>query len=218
MRRRRGSSGTRPSTPRGESPRAPAGAPPEVGIAWRHRACPRPASRGTRSSGARSGACARPERRTKERGCCPRGLGRDCVDTRARARQRRTVGGRQGAPERRGRAHRQVGELLSVIVTPAPLDGLQIGAQAQRLPAERVALWEKSWGTQTGRMELSEGAGKVWTKEEKEAGASGGRLLKASAPGPQTLYYRPGVKPDEPLLIKVQLQYSRRSVPAPPRR
>jgi hypothetical protein len=104
----------------------------------------------------------------------------------------------------------QVGELLSVIVTPAPLDELQIGAQAQRLSPERVARWEKSWGRQTGRMELSDGAGKLWTKEEKEAGASPARLLNASAPNPQTLYYRPGAKPDEPLLIKVQLQYRRR--------
>lgn len=117
---------------------------------------------------------------------------------------------------RRSRAN-QVGELLSVIVSPVPLAELQIGAQAQRLSAERVARWEKSWGAQTGRMELSGGAGKVWTKEEKEAGAGAGRLLKASAPGPQTLYYRPGVKSDEPLLIKVQLQYRTRRA-TPPRR
>ncbi|HWW74940.1 MAG TPA: hypothetical protein VNZ44_06045 [Pyrinomonadaceae bacterium] len=110
---------------------------------------------------------------------------------------------------RRSRAD-QVGELLSVIVTPAPLDELQIGAQAQRLSPERVARWEKAWERQTGRMELSDGAGKVWTKEEKEAGASPARLLKASAPNPQTLYYRPGIKSDEPLLINVRLQYHRR--------
>lgn len=108
----------------------------------------------------------------------------------------------------------QVGEVLSVIVTPAPLDEIQIGAQAQRLSAERVARWEKSWGARTGRMELSDGAGKVWTKEEREAGASPARLLKASAPGPQTLYYRPGVKADEPLLINVRLQYHRRGATA----
>jgi hypothetical protein len=104
----------------------------------------------------------------------------------------------------------QVGELLSVIVTPAPLDELQIGAQAQRLSPERVARWEKSWGRQTGRMELGDGASKLWTKEEKEAGASPARLLQASAPNPQTLYYRPGIKSDEPLLINVRLQYHRR--------
>lgn len=109
----------------------------------------------------------------------------------------------------------QVGEVLSVIVTPSPLDELQIGAQAQRLSAERVSLWEKSWGRQTGRMELSDGAGAVWTKEEKEAGASAGRLLKANAPAPQTLYYSTGVKSDEPLLIKVRLQYGRRPPAVP---
>lgn len=110
----------------------------------------------------------------------------------------------------------QIGELLSVIVTPAPLDALQIEAQAQRLSPERVAQWEKSWGTQTGRMELIDGVGKLWTKEEKEASAGPGRLLKASAPNPQTVYYHPSAKSDEPLLIKVQLQYRRRTMP--PRR
>ena len=112
----------------------------------------------------------------------------------------------------------QVGEMLSVIVSPAPLDELQVGAQAQKLSVERVAQWEKSWGEQTGRLELSDGAGKLWTREEKEAGANAGRLLKAAAPDPQTLYYRPGVKSGEPLLIKVQLQYRRRKMPTNPRR
>jgi hypothetical protein len=112
----------------------------------------------------------------------------------------------------------QVGELLSVIVSPVPLAELEIGATAQKLSVERVALWEKSWGEQTGRLELSGGAGKLWTKDEKEAAMNGGRLLKAAAPNPQTLYYRPGVKSDEPLLIKVQLQYRRRTRPATPRR
>jgi hypothetical protein len=112
----------------------------------------------------------------------------------------------------------QVGELLSIIVTPVPLEELEIGAQAQKLSAERVSQWEKSWGGQAGRMELSDGAGKVWSKEEKEAGGSAARLLKAAAPNPQTLYYRPGMKSDEPLLIKVHLQYSRRKYRALPRR
>jgi hypothetical protein len=112
----------------------------------------------------------------------------------------------------------QVGELLTVIVTKAPLDELQIGAQAQRLSAERVASWEKSWDGRTGRLELSGGGGKQWTKEEKEAGASVVRLLEAAAPNPQTLYYRPGVKADESLLVRVQLQYRHRTKAARSRR
>lgn len=105
----------------------------------------------------------------------------------------------------------QVGELLTVIVTKVPLDELQIGETAQRLSAERVTQWEKTWGGQAGRLELSDGAGKLWTRAEKEAGASAERLLKASAPNPQTLYYRSGVRPDTPFLVKVQLQYRRRA-------
>lgn len=110
---------------------------------------------------------------------------------------------------KRSRAN-QVGELLTVIVTKAPLDELQVGATAQRLSAELVAQWEKSWGGQAGRLELNDGAGKLWTREEKEAGASAEPLLKASAPNPQTLYYRPGVRPDAPVLVEVLLQYRRR--------
>lgn len=105
----------------------------------------------------------------------------------------------------------QIGELLTVIVTKTPLDELQIGATAQRLSAERVAQWEKAWGGQVGRLELNDGAGKLWTSEEKETGASAERLLKASAPNPQTLYYRPRVSPDAPFLVRVQLQYRRRA-------
>jgi hypothetical protein len=110
----------------------------------------------------------------------------------------------------------QVGELLSVLVTKAPLDELQIGDKAQKLSASQVAMWEKSWGSQVGRLELSDGAEKVWTKEEKEAGAKAGRPLKAEAPAPQTLYYSPGVKADEPLLVKVHLQYGHRVSPSRP--
>lgn len=109
---------------------------------------------------------------------------------------------------RRSRAD-QVGESLHVVITKEPLEGLEIGAEAQRLPAERVASWEKSWGEQAGRLELADGAGRPWTKEERDAGADGGRKLKPGAPAPQTLYYRPDAQPDKPLLIKVQLRYSR---------
>jgi hypothetical protein len=110
----------------------------------------------------------------------------------------------------------QVGELLTVIITNAPLEELQIDATAQKLSAERVAEWEKSWGGPEGRLELGRGAVAVWTKAEKEAGASTVQLLNAHAPAPQAVYYRPGLKSDAPLLIKVQLQYRRRNAPATP--
>ena len=109
---------------------------------------------------------------------------------------------------RRSRAD-HVGESLHVVITKEPLEGLEIGAQAQRLPAARVASWEKSWGEGVGRLELAGGAGRPWTKEEREAGADSRRKLKPGAPAPQTLYYRPDAESDKPLLIKVQLRYGR---------
>jgi len=106
-----------------------------------------------------------------------------------------------------------VGENVIVLVTPTPIETLTITDKAQRLSAETLAQWEKSWGTQTGRLEMTNGAGRSWTKQEKEAGSDGTRSLTEAEPAPQTLYYRPGVGSKEPVLIKVQLQYAR---PRPP--
>jgi len=102
-----------------------------------------------------------------------------------------------------------VGENVIVLVTPTPIESLTISDKAQRLSAETLAAWEKSWGTQTGRLEMTNGAGKSWTKEEREAGADGTRSMTEVEPAPQTLYYRPGVGSKDPVLIKVQLQYAR---------
>ena len=102
-----------------------------------------------------------------------------------------------------------VGENVIVLVTPNPIEGLRISDKALRLSDETLASWEKSWGTQTGRLEMANGNGKPWTRQEKEAGADGTRSLKADEPAPQTIYYRPGANSTTPVLIKVQLQYAR---------
>jgi hypothetical protein len=101
-------------------------------------------------------------------------------------------------------------EVLSFIVTKAPLDGLQITDRAQTLSAEQVAAWEKSWGGPPGRLELTGGAGQAWTKTEKEASAISARLLSRDAPVPQTIYYNPAIKSDAPFLVTIRLNYTRR--------
>jgi hypothetical protein len=103
----------------------------------------------------------------------------------------------------------QVGENVTVLVSPTPIEGLTITDKAQRLSLDTLAAWEKSWGAQAGRLEMANGEGKSWTKQEKEAGADGTRSMKQIEPAPQTLYYRPGVASKDPVLIKVQLQYAR---------
>jgi len=102
-----------------------------------------------------------------------------------------------------------VGENVIVLVTPTPIESLTISDKAQRLSAETLAAWEKSWDTQTGRLEMTGGVGKSWTKQEREAGADGTRSMTEAEPAPQTIFYRPGVGSKDPVLIKVQLQYAR---------
>src|SRR5262249_38093180 len=104
----------------------------------------------------------------------------------------------------------QAGEIISVLVTPTPIEGLTITEKAQRLTNETLAQWDKSWGAQTGRLEMTDGEGKPWTKQEKAAGADGTRALTENEPAPQTIYYRPGANTTEPVLVKVELQYVRR--------
>jgi hypothetical protein len=98
-----------------------------------------------------------------------------------------------------------VAEVLSVIVTPSKLEGLNITDKALQLSDEQVASWEKAWGTSVGRMEMAM-AGQPWTKEEKDART---RALTASAPPPQLLFYRPSVKPTDPMFVKLRLAYGR---------
>ena len=98
----------------------------------------------------------------------------------------------------------QVAEVVSVLVTPAPLEGVQISDKAQRLTDAQVAKCEKSWSTSVGRLEM-ETVGQAWTKEEKDA--AGTRALTASAPPPQMLFYRP--KSNEAMLVKLRLSYRR---------
>src|SRR5215475_146344 len=76
-----------------------------------------------------------------------------------------------------------VAEVLSVLVTPTPLEDVHITDKAQKLTDAQVASWEKAWGTSVGHLEMST-TGQTWTKEEKDATT---RALTASAPAPQML-------------------------------
>ena len=98
-----------------------------------------------------------------------------------------------------------VAEVLSVIVAPSQLEGVKITNKALKLSDEQVAMWEKEWGSSVGRMEMAM-AGQPWSKEEKDART---RALTASAPAPQLVFYRPSVKPTEPMFVKLRLAYGK---------
>jgi len=102
-----------------------------------------------------------------------------------------------------------VGETMTVLVSPTPIPNLKISDKAQLLSIDTLNSWEKSWGVPTGRLEMNNGEGKTWTKQERDAGADRTRSLVDSEPAPQTIYYRPGVDTTTPVLVKVELQYAR---------
>ena len=64
-----------------------------------------------------------------------------------------------------------VAEVLSVIVTPAKLEGVQITDKALKLTDAQVATWEKAWGSTVGNLEMTT-TGQTWTKEENGRSAS----------------------------------------------
>jgi hypothetical protein len=101
----------------------------------------------------------------------------------------------------------QTAEVLTIILVPQPLP-LQIGDQPLKLAGKEIAGWEKLWGGAAERLELVGGAGRIWTNEEKLAGAANGRQLTQGGPPPQTVY-RVARKTGGPLLVTVPLRYAR---------
>jgi len=100
----------------------------------------------------------------------------------------------------------QVAEVLSVLVTPTPLEGVQVTDKAQKLTSDQVAKWEQSWSSSIGRLEMDT-VGQTWTRVEKDAAGMNTRALTASAPAPQMLFYRPSLKPSDAMLVKLRLSY-----------
>ena len=98
-----------------------------------------------------------------------------------------------------------VAEVVSVLVTPKPLEGVQITDKPLKLTDAQVAEWEKAWGSSVGNLEMPT-SGQAWTKVEKEART---RALMASAPAPQLVFYRAGAKSMDPMFVKLKLSYRR---------
>src|SRR6266404_8299152 len=106
-----------------------------------------------------------------------------------------------------GNRRDQVAEVLTIILVSQPLP-VQISEQPLKITNTQVAGWEKIWGGTAERLELVDGAGRTWTKEEKLAGAAKSRQLTQAGPPPQTVY-RVARKAGGPLLVTVPLMYQR---------
>ena len=99
-----------------------------------------------------------------------------------------------------------VAEMLSVLVTPTPLEGVEISDKPQKLTAAQVTKWEQSWSNSVGRLDM-ETVGQAWTRDEKDAAGTNTRALTASAPAPQMLFYRPRLKTNDAMFVKLRLSY-----------
>jgi hypothetical protein len=97
------------------------------------------------------------------------------------------------------------GEVLTLLVTSEPLKDVKPGSGPVKLDSEMVARLESQWAGAVERFELIGGAGKTYTKAEKEAAQDGARILTQEDAMPQTLYHV-NVKRGAPLLVTVPLR------------
>ena len=103
----------------------------------------------------------------------------------------------------------QVAEILSIIVTPEPMDNLRLTDRPLKISKSDVAKWEASGSAEVERFEMVGGTGTPWTKVEMAASASGSaRILTQEEPAPQTIY-RIGTKSKNTVLVTVPLRYGK---------
>ena len=82
----------------------------------------------------------------------------------------------------------QAGELLTIIVTSAPLS-LPISSGPLQISNEQLLEWNQRWNSLTERFELDDGPGQMRTVEEQRAASRKGmRQLTRDDPAPQTIY------------------------------
>lgn len=81
-----------------------------------------------------------------------------------------------------------VAESLTVIVAPAPIEGLTIGRSPLLLTAAQMESWQTRWGGPVERVDLANGLGTPYTKVEETAGANPSARLTQEDPVPQTIY------------------------------
>lgn len=102
----------------------------------------------------------------------------------------------------------QAGEMLTIIVTSAPLK-LPISHRPLPISNRQLMEWEEMWGGTAERFELQGGAGRVRTKQEQQAASrQGTRQLTRDDPAPQTIYLL-APRNNGAFLFNLKLTYTR---------
>ena len=102
----------------------------------------------------------------------------------------------------------QAGEMLTIIVTSAPLS-LHLSNDPLPVSTAQLTAWESMWSGMTERFEMINGAGATRTVEEQQAASPTGiRQLTRDDPAPQTIYLLTP-KSRDGLLFNLLLSYVR---------
>lgn len=127
-------------------------------------------------------------------------------DNRLQAGKLIDIPGENRLPFKATPASNQSGELLTIIVTSAPLS-LPLSEDSLPVSSQQLEEWEDSFGCQSERFELIGGAGQVRSIEEQLAASSrGARQLTRYDPGPQTIYFL-APRSSEGFLFNLMLSY-----------
>jgi hypothetical protein len=102
----------------------------------------------------------------------------------------------------------QVGEQITLLITPAPLKDLAPKEDRQRLAPEQYVQFEKESDISAGIAEATANQRLGWSKEEKSAGRDPALGLSATAPLPQTLFYGPDSSAQKPTMLNLVLTYA----------
>jgi hypothetical protein len=103
----------------------------------------------------------------------------------------------------RGEGH-LIAEEVIVLVTPKPLE-LEIGPGPLRLTNQTLEEWERRWGGPVERFEYENGAGMLYTIEEKSARDDARYRMRRDGPAPQVLFRIPDGYP-KPVFLRVKIK------------
>lgn len=100
----------------------------------------------------------------------------------------------------------QVAETLTVIISPERLE-VPLKDKIWAFPAAQFNEWEQKWSAEADIIDLENGVGRVWTKNEKQAGEETRKITQDDAP-PQTIY-RLDAEQNIPVFFNIPLLLNR---------
>lgn len=127
-------------------------------------------------------------------------------DNRLRAGKLINIPAEHDSPFKANPKPNQAGEMLTIIVTSAPL-ALPLSTDSLPISSAQLAEWERKWSGMTERFEMNGGAGETRTAREQQAASSQGiRQLTRDDPAPQTIYFL-NPRSSDGLLFNLLLSY-----------